>query len=166
MRSAFVDLIRAYVNWCRERFADQSWLVDVAFSHQALEHELESLSLSYLPPSGGALLAFDGHQAVGCAAFRKLQDGICEMKRVFVQASHRGQGIGRDLCTAIIAKAKAQPYSLMRLDAGSRFTEAAGLYRSLGFVTCEPYIAYPEELASSVVFMELDLQSRMPSTGA
>jgi N-acetylglutamate synthase-like GNAT family acetyltransferase len=66
-------------------------------------------------PNGLALIAYQGVDAVGCAAFRRLDETTCEMKRVFVPTRHQRHGTGRRLCQELIARAKSQSYSLMRL---------------------------------------------------
>jgi len=42
---AFCNLVREYVDWCRERFADEEWVADAAFGRQALEDALTKLQL-------------------------------------------------------------------------------------------------------------------------
>jgi ribosomal protein S18 acetylase RimI-like enzyme len=87
-------------------------------------------------------------------AIRKLGDGICEMKRLYVQPGHRGEGLGRRLAEAVIAEARAIGYRKMRLDSLTSLKEAAGLYRSLGFLEIPPYRYNP---LPEAVFMELAL---------
>jgi len=45
----------------------------------------------------------------------------------------------------------------MCLDTLSRFSEAIGLYRSLGFRECAPYQSYPSRLMPHLVFMQRPL---------
>jgi putative acetyltransferase len=103
---------------------------------------------------GRLLLAIEDDQAVGCVALRKLADGICEMKRLYVQPKHQGKGLGRKLAEAIVAEARAIGYKIMRLDSLSSLKEAAGLYRSLGFTEIPPYRYNP---LPEAVFLELGL---------
>jgi GNAT superfamily N-acetyltransferase len=156
---AFGDIIRAYVDWCRERYKDDQWLIDMAFGYQALDQELEDLSAKYGPPAGKTLLAFDGDTALGGVAYRKLTDDISEMKRLYVLDAHAGRGVGRKLCQALTAQAKDDGYTLMRLDTSRDMTEALKLYASLGFTPCAPYIDYPERMRPMIVFLELPLTS-------
>jgi ribosomal protein S18 acetylase RimI-like enzyme len=126
--------------------------VDLCF--QGFQEELDGLPGAYAPPDGRLLLAIDGDRAAECVAIRKLGDGICEMKRLYVQPGHRGQGLGRRLAEAIIAEAREIDYRKMRLDSLTSLKEAAGLYRSLGFVEISPYRYNP---LPDAVFMELSL---------
>jgi GNAT superfamily N-acetyltransferase len=151
------ELMREYVGWCRERYAEDAWFVDQALSHQSLDSELADLAAKYGPPAGRAFLAYDDGEALGCGAYRRHRDGCSEMKRLFVPARHQGRGIGRRLCAAIVAAARDDGYSLMRLDTANRLTEAIALYRSFGFSDCAPYNSYPQRLMSYILFMELPL---------
>src|SRR6266851_8359323 len=94
---AFAELIREYVQWSRARYRDLAWFMDEAFSHQSLDRELEALPASYGPPNGRTLLAARDGQICGGGAYRKLSDGICEMKRLYVSERFRGRGLGRRL---------------------------------------------------------------------
>jgi len=126
--------------------------IDLCF--QAFEQELAGLPGRYAPPEGSLLLALDGDQAAGCVALRKLHDGVCEMKRLYVKRQYRGKGLGRALAERIIAAGSRLGYSLMRLDTLERLVAAIRLYESLGFETTEPY--YPNPL-DGVRYLELKL---------
>jgi GNAT superfamily N-acetyltransferase len=76
------------------------------------------------------------------------------MKRLYVRSGHRGKGLGRNLADAIIAEAKAIGYKKMRLDSLTTLKEAAGLYRSLGFIEIPAYRYNP---LPEAVFMGLEL---------
>ena len=41
--AAFGTLCRAYVDWCRARYADMPWFVEEVFGYQSLEAELSKL---------------------------------------------------------------------------------------------------------------------------
>jgi GNAT superfamily N-acetyltransferase len=154
----FATMIREYVDWCRESYVGDDWLIDAVFGHQSLEEELQNLSSSYAPPSGRAFLARSGDGMIGCIAYRRMTDTICEMKRLFVRKAGQGRGIGRRLCMASIDAARNDGYTLMRLDTLSLLmTEAIALYRSIGFRDCPAYNDYPDDLAPHIVFMELPL---------
>jgi ribosomal protein S18 acetylase RimI-like enzyme len=138
----------------RNLFVEYAANLDVDLCFQGFQEELDGLPGAYAPPDGRLLLAVDGDRPAGCVAIRKLEDGICEMKRLYVKWTYRGQGLGRRLAEAVIVEAKAIGYKIMRLDSLTSLTEAAGLYRSLGFVEISPYRYNP---LPDAVFMELAL---------
>src|SRR5580765_8390486 len=93
----------------------QSWLeIDLCF--QNFEKELAGLPGDYAAPHGRLLLAYDNSQLVGCVALRRIDQGVCEMKRLFLREEFRGKGLGRKLIQAIIREAKQAGYERMRLD--------------------------------------------------
>lgn len=88
-------------------------------------------------------------------ALRPLDDGSCEMKRLFVRPEFRKLSIGKMLAEAIIQKAKELGYPAMKLDTISELRPALSLYRKLGFMEIPQYRYNPLEGA---VFMELRFQ--------
>jgi putative acetyltransferase len=136
----------------RGLFAEYAQDLPFDLSFQNFEDELAGLPGRYAPPSGRLLLARCGDAFVGCVALRQIGDGVCEMKRLFVQPKHRGRGIGKALARAVIEEARHIGYKRMRLD--TVLEPAKSLYRSLGFREIPPYQHVPIE---GVVFMELEL---------
>jgi ribosomal protein S18 acetylase RimI-like enzyme len=131
------------------------WLgVNLCF--QNYDKEVAELPGEYTPPTGRLLLALQDDQIAGCIALRKLKDGVCEMKRLFVRPAYRGDGLGRILAERIINEARETSYERMRLDTlPGKMDRAIAMYRRLGFVEIERYYDNPYEDA---LFMELDLK--------
>ena len=121
---------------------------------QAFEQELANLQNYFTSPQECLLLAIYENQAVGCIAIKRFDNGVCEMKRLYVKPQSRGSGIGRALAEAGIKHAKNVGYNCMRLDMVLPREAARNLYFSLGFKDIEPYRYNPMERA---VFMELKL---------
>ena len=132
----------------------EAWLgLDLCF--QGFEEELARLPDKYAEPDGRLLLAYSGERLAGCIALRKLEQGICEMKRLFVRDEFRGQKIGVLLIERIIADAHALGYEKMRLDTyPPKMGKAVSIYKAHGFRHIEPYYVNPHE---GVLFMELTL---------
>ncbi|HEX7677387.1 MAG TPA: GNAT family N-acetyltransferase [Thermoanaerobaculia bacterium] len=122
--------------------------IDLSF--QNLDHELATLDGFYEQ----ILVARDDQNAAGCVALRRIDDEICEMKRLYVRPEFRGHDLGRRLADHIIEEARQRGYKRMRLDTLPTMTAAIPLYRSLGFVEIAPYRFNPVE---GTRFMELNL---------
>jgi ribosomal protein S18 acetylase RimI-like enzyme len=132
-------MLREYAEWLQ---------VDLCF--QNFDQELTGLPGDYAPPSGCLLIA----ETAGCVALRRIDDGICEMKRLYVRPAHRGSGLGRRLILAIIEQAREIGYVKMRLDTMPKMNNAQALYESFGFRDIPAYRYNPEPGAR---FLELTL---------
>lgn len=124
-------------------------------SFQDFTTEMAQMPGKYAPPTGSLLLARnDDREAIGCVGLRRLEDGICEMKRLYVGPKGRGLGLGKALAREVIQDAEKMGYSAMRLDTLPNMSSARALYQSLGFVEVAPY--YPTPLEGTI-FLELQL---------
>jgi len=122
-------LLREYAAW-----------LNVDLSFQGFEEELAALPGEYAPPSGRLLVAEEaGAEIAGCAALRRIDDEICEMKRLYVPERFRGSGLGRRLAEAILEEARTIGYRRMRLDTLPQMGSAHRLYESMGFRKIEAY---------------------------
>ena len=132
----------------------EAWLgLDLCF--QGFEDELRTLPGKYALPKGRLYLALVDKEVAGCIALRPLDDGICEMKRLFVREQFRGLQIGRLLIERVIEDAGEIGYSAMRLDTfPPKMGKAVRLYESYGFHKIPAYYNNPNE---GVLFMELKL---------
>ena len=142
----------------RELFLEYEKSLGVDLCFQGFAQEVSSLPGAYAPPSGRLLVAFDdGGELAGCVAMRALDDDACEMKRLYLRASVRGQGAGRALALRVMDEARAAGYRVMRLDTLPAMAEAHALYESLGFRRIAPY--YPNPVPGAI-YMECRLQER------
>ena len=140
VRSLFLE----YANW-----------LDFSLCFQGFDKELAELPGKYAPPGGRLYLAVSDGKYAGCIGLRKFDDGICEMKRLYVRPEFRGLSIGNGLIRKIIADAKVIGYEKMRLDTiKERMGKAVELYEGHGFVKIEAYYENPNP---HTLYMELDL---------
>jgi GNAT superfamily N-acetyltransferase len=95
------------------------------------------------PPGGTFLVGFDSQRPVCCGGIKRLSDGTCELKRMYVVPEARGRGAGRELLAALEDAARALGYAIARLDTGDRQPLAEQLYRSAGYAPVANFNANP-----------------------
>lgn len=169
-------LFREYATWLN---------VDLCF--QGFEEELAKLPSPYQPEEGGELILVslgEATKAVACVAVHSWHDEeqsnqlpsssegkselvpcspygkVCEMKRLWVDTSAQGKGLGRMLVGAIKAISASLGYVVQRLDTLERLEAAIALYEKTGFSRRTPYRPNPLE---GPVFMEAPLSIPTPT---
>lgn len=136
-----------------------AWLGHDHLCFENFEKELTELPGRYAPPGGRLLLAVNEVEPAGCAALRKFDKDSCEMKRLYVRPTFRGQGVGKALASRIIEEAQQIGYARVLLDTLPAMQEAVGMYRALGFKNIKPYRDNP---IAGAMFMKLCLTQKLP----
>ena len=136
-------LIVEYIKWLNQ---------DLAF--QNIDDELINFPQKYKEPDGTFIIAKDDENVVGCVGLKKLDENICEMKRLFVNDKYKGNGIGKKLVEIIIEEAKCKKYKKMRLDTFRKMESALKIYYKNNFYEIEPYYNNPN---NDVVYIEKKL---------
>jgi len=110
------------------------------------------------PPRGAFYLVEQAGRVVAMGGLRRSEDGVAELKRVYVRPAGRGQRLGEALTRRLLADARAFGYRSVRLDTLPFMRAAQAVYESLGFVDCEPYpVEMPEVFRSHIRYMALAL---------
>ena len=123
---------------------------------QSFDEEIANLPGVYSPPGGKLLLAIVLGQPIGCVGLRPFpKQGSCEMKRLYVRPTFRGDKIGRRLAERILEDARQMGYESMRLDSHQPSMQSAiAMYRKLGFQEVSPE---PLEPIPGLIYMETQL---------
>jgi carbonic anhydrase len=139
----------------RELFLEYAATLRFSLCFQGFDDELRELPGMYTPPSGRLLLALEEGTAAGCVGIHGLEDGVAEMKRLYVRPAFRGRGLGKTLAVRACDEAKASGYRSIRLDTiAGTMDRAIALYRSLGFREIPPYRENP---VPGVLYLEARL---------
>lgn len=144
------------IQLARQLFREYAASLEVDLEFQGFAEELAGLPGDYARPAGGLLLGFDGGEPMGCVAFRPLEPGVAEMKRLYVRPEARGGGWGRRLVARVVSDARAAGYQRMRLDTLPSMGTALGLYLAMGFREIPPYRHNP---VPGTRFLELNLRT-------
>ncbi|HYM74704.1 MAG TPA: GNAT family N-acetyltransferase [Candidatus Dormibacteraeota bacterium] len=145
----------AQIAQARELFLEYAQSLGFSLCFQNFEKELADLPGDYSPPDGRLLLAEYEGRLAACVALHKLDEGICEMKRLYLRPQFRGKGLGRALADHIIAEARSIGYQRMRLDTVEPvMKDAVAMYRKIGFQEIAPYCKNP---IAGALYMELQL---------
>jgi len=101
--------------------------------------------------------AWQGDVLAGFGALKQLDDTHAEVKSMRAAPAARGTGVGRAILLHIIAEARRRGYARLSLETGTAplHAPAVALYRSAGFVSCDPFVDY--EASPHNQFMRLDL---------
>jgi ribosomal protein S18 acetylase RimI-like enzyme len=132
-------------------FQEYANSLNISLAFQNFDEELNIINSMYGSPTGCLLLVYDNELPIACAAYRKIGEDICELKRMYIKPNYRRKGIGQEMMNILCTRAKLNGYSLMRLDTLDSMTPAIKLYSNNGFYTINAYYHNPNE---GVVYME------------
>jgi ribosomal protein S18 acetylase RimI-like enzyme len=139
------------VEMARKLVTEYAKWLNVDLSFQDFEKELSDFPGGYREPHGAFIIAKDENKVVGCVGLKRLDEDICEMKRLFVDDEYKGKGIGRKLVEIAIEEARSKKYRAMRLDTLKRLKDALKIYCRNGFCEIAPYYGNPHD---DVVYLE------------
>ncbi len=158
--SSIVEAVSdAQIEQVRALFREYQAEIEVPECLRSFDEEIEGLPGVYAPPKGALLLATVLGQPVGCAGIRPFpQDGVCEMKRLYVRPTFRGGKLGKELVDRVLEHAGALGYRSIRLDTHAATMEKAiAMYRRFGFREVPPA---PMKHVEGLVYMELALPAK------
>jgi putative acetyltransferase len=112
-----------------------------------------SLSAAQIADGGGAfLIAYADDVAIGCGAVRQLDETTAELKRMYVEPSVRGRGIGRALVEALEGEARLLGVTKIVLETGTRLAPAIHMYQAMGYVRIPLFGEYVSSPETSLCF--------------
>jgi putative acetyltransferase len=123
------------------------------YSAQGVVQEMDDVQRNYFDNGGTFLVICKDEQIIGTGAIRYLEDGVCELKRLWLLTKYHRQGLGYRMMQELFSIARAKGYGLMRLETDHAVqTRAVEFYKRLGFYEIPRYEGDdPEDMAMEMV---------------
>lgn len=92
-----------------------------------------------MPPEGIFLVGYEEERPIAIGGLRRLEEGICEIKRMYVVPDARSRGVGCALLTALEGAARQLGYERARVDAGAHQKHSRALFEKTGYSQIPKY---------------------------
>ncbi|HET9140800.1 GNAT family N-acetyltransferase [Actinophytocola sp.] len=102
----------------------------------------------FAPPLGLFLIGYLDGVPVTCGGWRAHDDGVVELKRMYVAPAVRGRGLARAMLAELELTAKQAGNVRLVLETGQAQPEAIALYRSSGYTDVPKFGYYKDSEAS------------------
>lgn len=97
------------------------------------------------------IVAYEDQMPVGCGAMKEFDPTAMELKRMFVYADMRGNGVAVSILNELERWALETGYKKCVLETGDKMPEAIGLYKKSGYKIIPNYGQY-KDVVSSICF--------------
>jgi putative acetyltransferase len=127
-----------------------------ASSPHADVHALDSGRL--MAPEIAFFSVRDDGRLLGVGAIKELDRSHGELKSMHTAVAARGRGVGRLMVRHLLEVAASRGYTRVSLETGTGapFAPALALYKSVGFVVCDPFADYSPSDHSTFMTIVLD----------
>ena len=122
------------------------------FNRQGELSDIDHFQSYYFGNHGLFLVVIDDNQVVGTGAFRRIDENVCELKRLWLLEPYQGKGMGYQVLKELIKFAKAKGYKKVVLETDYEQERAFRFYRKAGFQPTEKY-----NDRNSDVYMEMQI---------
>lgn len=96
-----------------------------------------------------AIIIYEDNKPIACGCFKEYDEKTVEIKRMFVDKSHRGKGISKMILQSLESWAIEQGFAFAILETSIHFNIAQTLYKHSGYKIIPNYAPY-EGLEESV----------------
>ena len=99
----------------------------------------------FAPPNGAFFVAMADDRPLGCAGYRRIDDKLAQVHRVYVRPGARGSGAAQALMAEVERHATTRGYLWLRLETGTPQPAAMRLYERLGYTPIARFAPYEDE---------------------
>lgn len=122
------------------------------FEKQGELSDIDNFQSHYFGNNGLFLVVTDDNRVVGTGAVRRLDESVCELKRLWLLEPYQGKGIGYRVLRELIKFAQGMRYKKICLETDHEQERAIRLYWKIGFQATAKY-----NDRNSDVYMEMDI---------
>ncbi|MFC8514120.1 GNAT family N-acetyltransferase [Streptomyces sp. NPDC057257] len=90
--------------------------------------------------AGAFYVAYEEARPIACGALRRLEQGVGEIRHVWVHEQARRLGLARRILEALEQEALTRGLTVVRLDTHATLTEAQAMYRACGYTEIPSYV--------------------------
>lgn len=122
------------------------------YSAQGKLSEMDNVHKNYFENGGTFLVTVKDGKIVGTGAIRFLDDGVCELKRMWLLTEYHGQGHGYRMMQELFRIAREKGYKAMRLLTDRVVQKSAiAFYKRLGFYEIPPFGNDPDDMGMELI---------------
>lgn len=115
-------------------------------------HDLDAIQEEYFDNDGIFLVMTVDGELIGTGAVRKIDQEVCELKRVWLLLSYHDRGLGYRMIQELLAFARIKGYGRIRLETDcEQQGRAYNLYRRMGFYEIPRYSDNQDDAAMEMV---------------
>jgi len=111
--------------------------------HLRDEPDLADIAATYAPPDGTFLVALEQGRVVGTGGVLHISERDCELKRLYVRAPDRRQGIASTLMGELLDFIRQRGYKRILLEVRPEMQDTVKAYARYGFAPVEGGVDLP-----------------------
>ena len=122
------------------------------FEAKGTLNDMDDIQRNYFDNDGIFLVMTNEEQLIGTGAIRKIDEEICELKRVWLMFEYHGKGLGYRIIQELLAFAREKGYQRIRLETDRDDQRRAyDLYKRLGFYEIPRYSDNEDDAAMEML---------------
>jgi len=115
-------------------------------------HDLDDPQRSYFENGGTFLVVIEKGEIIGTGALRRMEEGVGEIKRLWLLPAYQRQGLGYRVMVRLLAEARQRGYAKVRLATSPKYqVRAYQFYRQLGFYEIPRYNDDPDDVGMEMI---------------
>lgn len=122
------------------------------YSTQGKLSEMDDVQANYFDNGGAFLVTIQDGRIIGTGAIRYLDEGVCELKRLWLLTEYHGQGFGFRMMQELLRIAREKGYKIIRLET-DRIVQARAVqfYKRLGFYEIPRFGDDPDDMGMELI---------------